>query len=74
MLQHGHFWSLTETHSIYTQNRLTQRDSSRYSSPVDPKRNPGEQHHKHCGKVRLQHEEENVSSEDEVYVQPVIPA
>lgn len=52
---------------------LTQRDTSRNGPPVDPEGNPGQNDHQHGGKVRLQHEEEDVPPQDEVDEQTVVP-
>ncbi len=51
----------------------TQRDTGRHCPPVYPERHPGQHHHQHGGKVRLQHEEEDVPPQDEVNKQTVVP-
>lgn len=53
--------------------RVTQRHPSRDGPPVDPEGHPGEDHHQHGGEVRLQHEEEDVPPQDEVYEETVVP-
>lgn len=52
---------------------VTERDSGRNGSPVDPEGHPGEDDHQHGGEVRLQHEEEDVPPQDEVDEEPVVP-
>lgn len=55
-------------------NSFTQGDSGWHGSAIDPEGNPGQHDHERGGKIRLQQEEEDVTPQREVDVQPVVPA
>lgn len=53
---------------------FTQGNSGWHSTTVNPERHPWQHHHKCCGKVCLQQEEEDVPSQCEVDVETIVPA
>lgn len=57
-----------------TENGFTQGDAGWDGSAIDPEGNPGQHDHERGWEIRLQQEEEDVTPQCEVDVQPVVPA
>ncbi len=52
---------------------LTQRNTRRNSSPVDPEGHPWQHDHQSGRKVRLKQEEEDMTTQSEVDVKTIVP-
>lgn len=64
------FSDVCKVHEMF----LTQGNSSRHSSAVDPEGHPGQHDHQGGGEIGLEQEEEDVAAQGEVDVQTVVPA